>query len=128
MTTEAPVAVIRCVLPEVRGQHEHGQGCWGMSDTLTHHRSVFVPGRDFQCACGVWGSAEPGYMGYQWHLESVIEEQAKSAVTPELLAVVAAARYLVAVENDPNSTLAVKPARLALQVKLAALDAKDGAS
>lgn len=80
-----PKAELRCKV-RYRG-HEHGSGCWGMSDQLTHHRMVYAEGRDFQCTCGVWGAAEPGYMGYQWHLESLIEDMAKAmrAVTPEAI-------------------------------------------
>ena len=69
-------AVIRCAVRTDR--HEHGWGCWGMPDRLTHHERVYVEGQDFTCACGVWGSAEPGHLGYEWHLRDVIEEQARA--------------------------------------------------
>lgn len=67
-------AIIRCKVTARR--HQHGQGCWGMPSALTHHELVYTEGQDFTCSCGVWGSAEPGYLGYQWHLRTVIERQA----------------------------------------------------
>lgn len=77
--SELPHARLDC---KVRySGHRHAQGCWTAKPPgTTHHASVWSENRDWQCTCGSWGSASPGYMGYELHIESVlrVEEGAAS--------------------------------------------------
>lgn len=64
--------------------HRHTTNCWSTKPPgVTHHASVWSEGRDWQCTCGSWGAAQPGYMGYESHIESVL--RVHEAAASELL-------------------------------------------
>lgn len=76
--TAPPSARLDC---EVRYRgHRHGSSCWTAKPPGTvHHASVWAEGRDWQCTCGSWGACQPGYMGYEDHIESILREMERSA-------------------------------------------------